>query len=664
MNAKRLVKEYERALKAEPDNLVIRLKLAAALREVGRTNDALSMYRSVAVAYRAQGRLAQAAAVVRSVLELEPAHSEMKILLSELDAAQVARTTAARGEEDKGPAESPGRIGISLPLVASALERRESSAPRTPGAPPRAPTYPTGTPTGIAREPTETRTRLPLPAPDDDEPSWTDAVPAIGSGVLSPFLSPANREKVLVRGTSNREDETERFEDETLTLPAYSPRTNEATSPGMDFDKDATPGRGSSFVRDFLPIDPFADTREGVEPTGPGWPASGPMEEEESGTLFDSWPGDSASESHDAGDAGALDMLVPATDVPPQAVVLARAAEATLSTISPDATDRVARITLPRVKPFTNDETKDGEEGGPWDGHAATFAPVLERLAPDGSAIEPLRSPFAALPREVVRELKERMWQRDFRSGDLILREGEIGDSCFLIRSGSVRVLKLDPACSIGSPSAQIEIARLGPGAVLGELALLADSRRHATVEATEDVRLYEIPRHLLVEMAGRFPGLRSPLERLCRERLIAGLLATAPLFRPLPEDERARLMARFIPMCMEAGQPIIRQDEPAEGLYLIVLGAVDVTRVLDQGQSVHLASLREGSYFGEISLLSGGLARATVATTTMSELAFLPRHDFYAVLSEYPAIWQELRDEADRREKLNEEFITRLFFG
>jgi hypothetical protein len=92
----RAVRDAERALAEEPGNLALRLRLASALRIAGRHHDALDVYRSVAVAYQREGRLLQAIAVCRSILELAPDDLETNVLLQELE---TARTGGAAGEE-------------------------------------------------------------------------------------------------------------------------------------------------------------------------------------------------------------------------------------------------------------------------------------------------------------------------------------------------------------------------------------------------------------------------------------------------------------------------------------------------------------------------------------------------------------------------------------
>jgi CRP-like cAMP-binding protein len=117
--------------------------------------------------------------------------------------------------------------------------------------------------------------------------------------------------------------------------------------------------------------------------------------------------------------------------------------------------------------------------------------------------------------------------------------------------------------------------------------------------------------------------------------------------------------MTRFEPRRVEAGAPIIREGEPGGGLYLIVLGTVDITRRVDGKRAVLLATLGEGAYFGEMSLLSGGRASATVTAAGPVELAQLSPREFYEVVAMHPAIWDELKREAKRRELTNQNILA-----
>jgi hypothetical protein len=78
--------ELAKRLEREPGNLGLRVTVAGMLREAGRSGEAVELYRSVAIAYRDQGRLQQAIAVCRSILEIAPADRACQELLAELSA--------------------------------------------------------------------------------------------------------------------------------------------------------------------------------------------------------------------------------------------------------------------------------------------------------------------------------------------------------------------------------------------------------------------------------------------------------------------------------------------------------------------------------------------------------------------------------------------------
>src|SRR5262249_36303444 len=94
------------------------------------------------------------------------------------------------------------------------------------------------------------------------------------------------------------------------------------------------------------------------------------------------------------------------------------------------------------------------------------------------------------------------------------------------------------------------------------------------------------------------------------------------------------------------AEQAIIEEGKASEGLFLILTGSVEVTI-----QETFVGRLGEGSYFGEMSLLRGGVASATVRATLPTEVVLLPARDFYHVMASHPVVWQEIRRESPRRQ-------------
>src|SRR4051794_13526769 len=72
---------------------------------------------------------------------------------------------------------------------------------------------------------------------------------------------------------------------------------------------------------------------------------------------------------------------------------------------------------------------------------------------------------------------------RSYEPGEAVFREGDPGDTCYVVRSGSVRVTRRH------SDGRVITLAELRPGSIFGELAMFGGETRSATVEALQPTR-------------------------------------------------------------------------------------------------------------------------------------------------------------------------------
>ncbi len=122
-------------------------------------------------------------------------------------------------------------------------------------------------------------------------------------------------------------------------------------------------------------------------------------------------------------------------------------------------------------------------------------------------------SVFSQLPSEEIEEMIDRAELRHYRKGEYIIMEGDVGDSLFVIKEGKVRVVT-----SIGGKN--IELAELGPGDIVGEVALLTDRPRTASVIALEDTECYEMGKPLVMELIERHPELADALNEIYHRRV------------------------------------------------------------------------------------------------------------------------------------------------
>ncbi len=230
-------------------------------------------------------------------------------------------------------------------------------------------------------------------------------------------------------------------------------------------------------------------------------------------------------------------------------------------------------------------------------------------------------------------------------AGEVILCEGEPGDAMYIIAEGAVRVVRGQPP---------VDLARLGEGAFFGEIALATDAPRQASVIADEPTSLLVVPRLAVNEVVRKSEHALGILISFLRDRLVSGVLATAPLFQPFSPDERVIISKRFRFLEARTNEPIVVEGERSRGLYVILVGGAVAVRRGPSGEQV-LGELRSGDVFGEMSLLNHEEAVATVRTSSKVWLLELPGRAFLELVMTHPQFLDYIGELADQRKKQNE---------
>jgi CRP-like cAMP-binding protein len=243
---------------------------------------------------------------------------------------------------------------------------------------------------------------------------------------------------------------------------------------------------------------------------------------------------------------------------------------------------------------------------------------------------------FARLNPESRAAIAEAMEWVECARGAEVTREDDPGDDFFLIVDGELEVRKRLPA-----KRRSATIGWLGPGDCFGEIALLENTTRTATLIASRPTRLLR-------------------LGRADFERLIVGRLGAAPI-RELLQHARflgrltftagwsfadlVKLAQRCRTVRAEVNQAPIVQGETNLWFYLIYDGAFEAR----EGARV-LRRMGPGDYFGEISLLEGWPATATVVAIEESRCLALSRTDFLELFARDFRLGLRLEAIAERR--------------
>jgi CRP/FNR family transcriptional regulator len=131
---------------------------------------------------------------------------------------------------------------------------------------------------------------------------------------------------------------------------------------------------------------------------------------------------------------------------------------------------------------------------------------------------------FSALAEEDLGQVADVIVPRSFGAGETVFREGDEGDTCYIVRLGRARAIREH------SDGRSITLATFGRGEIFGELAMFDDEHRSATVEAVEDTeamailgtdmrRLLRAHPDIAVKMLGGLARrLRETNERLARQ--------------------------------------------------------------------------------------------------------------------------------------------------
>jgi CRP-like cAMP-binding protein len=119
---------------------------------------------------------------------------------------------------------------------------------------------------------------------------------------------------------------------------------------------------------------------------------------------------------------------------------------------------------------------------------------------------------FKAMGPGVREQIKASAARAQFLAGDVIIGEGEPGQDLVIIESGQVEV-------STTMAGGEVQLAKLGAGAVVGEVAAITGAKRTSTVKALTEVEAVAIPGAVVRRLAEERPELKQLMQKLIEGR-------------------------------------------------------------------------------------------------------------------------------------------------
>lgn len=127
-------------------------------------------------------------------------------------------------------------------------------------------------------------------------------------------------------------------------------------------------------------------------------------------------------------------------------------------------------------------------------------------------------------------------------------------------------------------------------------------------------------------------------------------ILRDVPLFKDLDDSYLKDISEMFITARVPANRTIIEQGDEGYRFYIIIRGKVAVTVTDDDENTLHVATLVDGDYFGEIALIANIPTTASVVTMTPCIFLILQREHLQKLMRQHAGFCAQLRDALERR--------------
>ncbi|XP_076240893.1 cGMP-dependent protein kinase for [Calliopsis andreniformis] len=240
-----------------------------------------------------------------------------------------------------------------------------------------------------------------------------------------------------------------------------------------------------------------------------------------------------------------------------------------------------------------------------------------------------------------IREIVDCMYPVTFSAGSTIIREGDVGSIVYVMEEGKVEVSRDGKYLST-----------LAPGKVLGELAILYNCKRTATITAATDCQLWAIDRQCFQTIMMR--------TGLSRQAEYTDFLKSVPIFKNLPEETLIKISDVLEETFYNNGDYIIRQGARGDTFFIISRGQVRVTiKQPDTPEDKYIRTLGKGDFFGEKALQGDDLRTANIIADDPEGVNCLviDRETFNQLISSLDEIRTRYKDELVEGRRLNEEF-------
>lgn len=192
----------------------------------------------------------------------------------------------------------------------------------------------------------------------------------------------------------------------------------------------------------------------------------------------------------------------------------------------------------------------------------------------------------------------------NFKPGETVIKQGDDGDELFIVGTGKLKCCKL-----FDGKSEETYLKTYEEGEVFGELALLYNAQRAASIYAEDASELYSLDRDTFNHIVKR-----ATIEK---RQKYEDFLQKIEILKELDNYERQKVCDCLETEEFNKGDYIIREGDAGDKFYLIQEGTAEALKKNDKGGEDRVFEYQENDYFGELALLNGDKRKASIRVTS-----------------------------------------------
>ncbi|XP_021336392.1 cGMP-dependent protein kinase 2 isoform X1 [Danio rerio] len=227
-----------------------------------------------------------------------------------------------------------------------------------------------------------------------------------------------------------------------------------------------------------------------------------------------------------------------------------------------------------------------------------------------------------------TREMVDCMYEKIYGAEQLVIQEGEPGNFLYVLAEGLLEVIQNGKF-----------LGQMRPGTAFGELAILYNCKRTATVKAVSQSHIWALDRQTFQTIMMR--------STQARHEEYFSFLRSVSLLKDLPEEKLAKIIDCLEIDYFDKGEYIIREGEEGNTFFIIAKGEVSVTQTTEGfTEPQEIKTLRVGDYFGEKALISEDVRSANIiAKENDTQCLVVDRDNFNEMVGTYEELQAYLRE-------------------